>query len=70
MARPRSPHIELLTQKLRSRLETGVFRPGQKFYSAREIERNFGVSYQSAHRVLTEQCEAGLLERRAASGTY
>ncbi len=70
MARPRASHIENLTQKLRLRLQTGVYRPGQKFASAREIAASFGVSYQSAHRILTELCAEGLLERRAASGTY
>ncbi|BCM88504.1 hypothetical protein IAD21_00337 [Abditibacteriota bacterium] len=70
MPRPRSQKVELVTQKLRTRLQAGVHRPGERFLSTRELESTFGISYQTAHRVLGELCGEGLLERRAGSGTF
>jgi hypothetical protein len=62
--------VEAVREKLRTRLRAGVHRPGDRFLSARELAQAFGVSYQTAHRVLETLCAEGLLERRAASGTY
>jgi DNA-binding GntR family transcriptional regulator len=70
MSRPPSTHVEAVREKLRTRLRAGVHRPGDRFLSARELAQAFGVSYQTAHRVLDALCGEGLLERRAASGTY
>lgn len=70
MPRPPSTHVEAVREKLRTRLRAGVHRPGDRFLSARELAQAFNVSYQTAHRVLEALCAEGLLERRAASGTY
>ena len=70
MPRPRSQKVELVLQKLRTRLQAGVHRPGDRFLSARELEGAFGISYQTAHRILGELCGERLLERRAGSGTF
>jgi hypothetical protein len=38
--------------------------------SSRAVAQRFGVSYQTAHRLLQELQAEGLLQRRAASGTF
>lgn len=45
-------------------------RAGQRFVSARYISQRFKVSYQTAHRLLTELERDGLIIRRAGSGSY
>lgn len=70
MARPRSSKVEAVLEKLRTRLTSGVNRPGDKFLSTREVARAFEISYQTAHRVISELESEGLVERRAGSGTF
>jgi hypothetical protein len=53
-----------------ARLRGGRFRPGERFLSARALASDFGISYQTADRLLNELTRDGLLERRAASGTF
>ncbi len=53
-----------------NRLRLEPTRPGRRFLSARALAAQFQVSYKSAHRLLRELQEEGLLERRASSGTY
>ncbi len=45
-------------------------RAGQRFVSARYVTQRFKVSYQTAHRLLTELKAEGLLVRRAGSGSF
>lgn len=70
MSRPRSPKVNDVKLRLRTRLREGVYRPGDRFFSARALAAAFSVSYQTADRLIRELCDEGLLERRAASGTY
>lgn len=70
MARPRSAHTRLVKAKLVARLRDGFHAPGQRFFSNRAIADQFGVSYQTAHRLVAELQAEGWLDRRAASGTY
>ncbi|HTO03821.1 MAG TPA: substrate-binding domain-containing protein [Opitutus sp.] len=70
MARPRSAHTLLIKSKLIARLRDGFQPPGQKFFSNRALAKHFGVSYQTAHRLIQELEAEGWLERRAAAGTY
>lgn len=70
MARPKSAHVLEVKDRLRTRLTEGVHRPGHRFPSAREVAATFGISYQTAHRLMCELRDEGLLERRPASGTY
>jgi len=71
MARGRSGRVVEIKGTLTERLQTGTgYRPGERFLSARELSAEFGISYQTAHRLLAELETEGLLERRAASGTY
>ncbi len=70
MARTRSKKISQVKQQLLARVTSGMYRPGDRFFSNREISQRFEISYQSAHRLVTELCEEGYLERRPQSGTY
>jgi hypothetical protein len=60
----------LIKAKLIARLRDGFLPPGQKFFSNRALAEHFGVSYQTAHRLIQELEQEGWLERRAAAGTY
>src|SRR4051812_37706484 len=70
MARTRSAKVTHIKTELANRLRDGAYRPGDRFLSARELASGFSISYQTAHRLLDEMCSEGLVERRAASGTY
>ncbi len=70
MPRPRSPHVAGVKARLVARVRDGVHRPGDRFLSARAVALHFGISYQTAHRLLRELVSEGLLDRVAASGTY
>ena len=70
MPRPRSAAVTLLKAKLIARLRDGFHRPGQPFFSTRALAERFGVSYQTAHRLLVELQDEGWLERRASAGTF
>jgi hypothetical protein len=70
MARPRTEHTLLVKAKLIARLRDGFHPPGQRFFSNRALAEHFGVSYQTAHRLIQELGAEGWLERRAAAGTY
>ena len=70
MARTRSEKVAGIKARITTRLRDGVYRPGDRFLSARELAAGFGVSYQTAHILLDELASEGWLERRAASGTY
>lgn len=70
MARPRSAKTHLVKAKLIARLKDGFHPPGQRFFSNRALSDHFGISYQTAHRLIGELVEEGWLERRPSAGTY
>lgn len=70
MTRTRSTKVDQVKERLRTRLREGVYRPGDRFLSTRELMTQFAISYQTAHLLMEELCAEGWLERRAASGTY
>lgn len=70
MPRSRSSAVSELKAKLIVRLRDGFHRPGQRFLSNRAVAERFGVSYQTAHRLIGELVSEGWLERRAAAGTF
>lgn len=70
MPRPRSPHVTEVKAALVARLSGGIAQPGGRFLSTRSVAQRFAVSYQTAHRLLAELENEGLLHRRAASGSY
>lgn len=70
MARPRSEQTTLIKEKMIARLKGGFHPPGQRFFSNRGLAAQFGVSYQTADRLIRELVDEGWLERRPSAGTY
>ena len=70
MARPRSEQTLWVKDKMIARLRGGFHPPGQRFFSNRGLAAQFGISYQTADRLIRELVDEGWLERRASSGTY
>jgi DNA-binding transcriptional regulator YhcF (GntR family) len=68
--RPRSQSVSAVKEQLISRLRDGFHQPGIRFLSNRAVARRFGISYQTAHRLIGELVVEGWLERQAGSGTY
>jgi len=69
MPRPPSKHVRNVKEQLVLRLRDGYHRPGDRFLSNRAVAERFGISYQTAHRLIGELVADGLLERRDRSGT-
>ena len=55
---------------LRERIESGVFRPGERIPTEYELCDEFGISRISIRQALGELVHEGLLSRRQGSGTY
>jgi GntR family transcriptional regulator, arabinose operon transcriptional repressor len=55
---------------LRQALEGGQYRAGDKLPSEAELVRQYGASRITVGRAMRDLQEAGLVERRAGSGTY
>lgn len=70
MARPRTNRVKQVKAVLEARLADGFAQPGARFLSTRAVSQRFEISYQTAHRLLKELAEQGLLRRKAASGSY
>lgn len=70
MARPRSRHVLEVKAALAARLNNAIVHPGGRFLSTRSVAERFGVSYQTAHRLLAELHDEGMLRRVPASGSY
>jgi DNA-binding LacI/PurR family transcriptional regulator len=70
MSGRKSEKILSLKAKLMARLTDGFHTPGQRFLSSRAVAARFGVSYQTAHRIIQELVTEDYLIRRSGSGTY
>lgn len=70
MGRQRSARVADIKQRLLSRLQAGVHRPGERFLSSRAVANRFEISYQTAHRLIQELTQEGHLVRQPASGTF
>ena len=70
MPRGRTERIHEAKRLILERLRNGLFRPGDRFASNRQIAEQYGLSYQTAHRLIDELCREGHLIRRPRSGTY
>jgi DNA-binding transcriptional regulator YhcF (GntR family) len=68
----RRPHGEIdeIRGILRAMVCDEFRRAGQRFVSARYLSQRFKISYQTAHRLLTELEGDGLILRRAGSGSF
>jgi DNA-binding transcriptional regulator YhcF (GntR family) len=67
--RPRG-EVDKIRASLRIMVSDEFRRAGQRFVSARYISQRFKVSYQTAHRLLTELQGDGFIIRRAGSGSF
>ncbi len=70
MARPVSEHVLEVKRKLIDRLRQNAHQPGDRFLSNRAIADQYGISYQTANRVMRELVSEGHLVRRSAAGTF
>jgi len=70
MPRTRSDKVENILYELKSRIQSGHMPPGSMFFSARQLAKQFEISYQTAHRLLDELANAKLISRKTGSGSY
>ena len=70
MPRTRTDKVKEVKHRLLTRLRDGQYRPGDRFMSNRAVATRFGISYQTAHRLVNELVDEGRLVRRSAAGTY
>ena len=70
MPRKRTQRVQQLKTMLMQRITTGMYHPGDRFLSTRAVAQRFAVSFQTAHFILDELVQEGLLERRPNSGTF
>ncbi|MGF1483510.1 MAG: substrate-binding domain-containing protein [Opitutales bacterium] len=70
MPRGRTQRVLQVKAELAARARSSFAQPGDAFFSARAVARRFQVSYATAHQLIAELREEGLLERRQGSGTY
>ena len=66
---PTGKYREIVTA-VRDQLAAGIYRNGDRIPSENQLAMRFGVSRPTAARALRELAAAGLVERRAGSGTY
>ncbi len=57
-------------REMEERIRSGRVLAGDRFPSTRSICRRHGVSYQTAHRLVSELADRGWLVKRRGSGTY
>ncbi len=70
MPRGRSKRVAVVKEKLTTRLRSGYYRAGERFFSNRGLAQYFEISYQTAHRIMQELEAEGWIERREYSGSY
>lgn len=70
MGRGRSKKVIQIKEELIEKIAEGHRRPGNWFISNRELASRYSISYQTAHRLISELCEEGYLHRTPSSGTY
>ncbi len=70
MARPVSEHVIEVKRKLIDRIRQNAHQPGDRFLSNRAIADQYGISYQTANRVMRDLVTEGHLVRRSAAGTF
>ena len=66
----RSKRVQGVLASLEERLVNRLHRPGDRFATARQVAEQYGISYQTAHRVLADLAERGLIERRPRGGSF
>jgi GntR family transcriptional regulator, arabinose operon transcriptional repressor len=69
-AETRAPKYQQILETLQREILSGRYQPGQKLPSEAALVRRFGTSRITVGRALRELRHAGLIDRRAGSGTY
>src|SRR5438045_1788197 len=64
------PKHERVRQTLADAIVSGQYEPGQRLPSESELVKSFGASRPTVNRALRELQLAGVIERRAGSGSY
>lgn len=64
------PKHERVRQTLSHAIASGQYEPGQRLPSESELVKTFGASRPTVNRALRELQLAGIIERRAGSGSY
>ena len=65
-----SPKYEVIRQTLADAIVSGQYPPGHRLPSESELVKTFAASRPTVNRALRELQLAGLIERRAGSGSY
>lgn len=66
----RSHRIQGVVLALEERLANRLHRPGDRFTTARQVAEQYRISYQTAHRILADLAQRGLIERRPRGGSF
>lgn len=67
---PNETKYEKLQEQLKAELASGKFRPGDRFYTEREIMELYGVSGITVARALNEMTQKGYFKRKRKLGTF
>ncbi len=65
-----APRYAAIKRSIHDAIEAGTLRPGDRVPSEAELVTRFGVSRMTANRALRELQSAGVLVRRAGSGSF
>lgn len=66
----RDPIYQQLNQALCEIIESGVYNPGDRFLTERQISEVYGVSRATANKALSSLVSQGILEFRKGIGTF
>lgn len=64
------PKYQSIRDELQSEILSGAFKPGDQFYSERELIDRFGVSSITVIRAIRDLADMGYLIRRQGVGTF
>src|ERR1700720_794661 len=64
------PKYQQILENIKNDSRSGRYQPGQKLPSEAALLKRFGASRITVGRALRELQQAGLVQRRAGSGTY
>ncbi|WOO39931.1 hypothetical protein [Rubellicoccus peritrichatus] len=70
MAKKRTKRVAQIKETLIHKIKNERGRAGNFFLSNRELSTRYGVSYLTAHRLISELCDENYLHRAPRSGTY
>jgi DNA-binding LacI/PurR family transcriptional regulator len=69
-AQPGRPLYLSVRDAVRTAIDAGVFKSGQRMPSTKELSEQMNVSLVTAHRAMRELVESGVLQRTQGKGTF